>query len=119
MTRSRRSWIFGILYWFLFLISIGLSGRYPWLDAPWFIGIVVFIAVASVLMIVDIYRNRDGSGEYLNYKGVPRFMRPFLMDDEQSAKDLEKRKLWDAKRKRQAHPLGGTGDSRRSKLHCL
>jgi hypothetical protein len=115
MTRNRRSWIFGILYWFLFLLSIGLSGRYPWLDATWFIGIVLFVAVASVLMIVEVFRNRDGSGEYLNYKGVPPFMRSFFMDDE----DLEKRKLWDAKRKRQAHPLGGTGDSRRSKPHCL
>jgi hypothetical protein len=80
-----------------------------------FIGIVLFVAVTSVLMIVEVFRNRDGSGEYLNYKGVPPFMRSFFMDDE----DLEKRKLWDAKRKREAHPLGGTGDSRRSKPHCL
>jgi hypothetical protein len=115
MTRNRRSWIFGILFWFLFLLSIGLSGRYPWLDATWFIGIVLFVAVTSVLMVVEVFRNRDGSGEYLNYKGVPPFMRSFFMDDE----DLEKRKLWDAKRERQAHPLGGTGDPTRSKPHCL
>ena len=99
MTRNRRSWIFGILFWVLFLISIGLTDRYRWLDAAWFIVMVLFGAVASILMIVEMARNRDGSGEYLYYKGVPRFMRSALMDDEQFAKDLEKRKAWDAKRK--------------------
>jgi hypothetical protein len=71
MSRNRRSWIFGILFWLLLLMSVGLSGRYPWLDAIWFIGIVLFIAVASV---------------------VPGFVRWALWDDEQF-------KLWDVKRK--------------------
>ena len=99
MTRNRRSWIFGILFWVLFLISIGLNDRYRWLDAAWFIGMVLIGAAASILIIVEMARNRDGSGEYLYYKGVPRFVRWALMDDEQFAKDLKKRKLWDAKRK--------------------
>ena len=73
MSRNRRSWIFGSLFWILLLMSVGLSGRYPWLDATWFIGMVLFIAVASV---------------------VPRFVRWALWDDEQF-------ELWDVKRKSQ------------------
>jgi hypothetical protein len=100
MTRNRRSWIFGILFWLLLLVSIGLglNGRFQWLDTAWAFGRVFAVAAASVLIIVEMFRNRDGSGEYLYYKGVPRFMRSFLMDDEQFARDLEKRKVWDVKR---------------------
>jgi hypothetical protein len=68
---NRRPWIFGIVFWLLLPMSVGLSGRYPWLDATWFIGMVAFIAVASC---------------------VPRFVRWTLMDDEEL-------KLWDVKRK--------------------
>jgi hypothetical protein len=61
VTTSGRFWV----------IAKGLSERYPWLDAMWFIGMVLFIVVASV---------------------VPRFVRWALMDDEQFA-------LWDLKQK--------------------
>jgi hypothetical protein len=98
MSRNRRPWVFGILFWLLLLISVGLNGRYRWLDTAWVLGGVLFGAVASVLIIVEMFRSRDGSGEYLYYKGVPRFVRWVLMDDEQFAKDLKKRKLWDVKR---------------------
>ena len=60
-------------FWILLLMSVGLSGSYPWLDAAWFIGMVLFIAVASVM---------------------PGFVRWALWDDEQF-------KLWDMKRKSQ------------------
>jgi hypothetical protein len=89
MSRNRRSWIVGILFWLLFLISIALSDRYRWLNTAWVFGGVLFAAVASVLVIVEVFRSRDGSGEYLYYRGVPRFVRWLLMDDEQLAKDLE------------------------------
>jgi hypothetical protein len=71
MSRNQRSWAFGILFWVMLLISVGLSGRYPWLDATWFIGILLLIAVLAI---------------------VPRFGRWALWDDEQF-------KLWDVKRK--------------------
>jgi hypothetical protein len=101
MGRNRRPWIFGILFWLLFLISIfvGLNGHFPWLDTAWAFGRVLFVAVTSVLIIVEVSRSPDGSGEYVYYRGMPRFMRSLLMDDEQFAKDLEKRKVWYSKRK--------------------
>lgn len=71
MSRNQRTWTFGILFWVLLLTSVGLSDRYPWLDATWFVGIVLFIVVLAV---------------------VPRFGRWALLDDEQM-------KLWDLKRK--------------------
>jgi hypothetical protein len=74
MSRTHRSWTFGILFWVILLTSGGLSGRYPWLDATWFIGIMLFIVVVSV---------------------VPRFGQWALWDDEQL-------KLWDAKPKSKA-----------------
>jgi hypothetical protein len=107
MTQNRRSWIFGILFWLLLLISIGLglNGRFPWLDKAWSLGRLLILAVTSVLIILEVSPNRGRSGEYLYYRGIPRFMRPFLLDDEQFAKDLEKRKVWDLKRK-SANPRG-------------
>jgi hypothetical protein len=62
MNRNRRTWIIGISFWALLILSVGFSGRYPWLDALWFIGIVFFILVTSF---------------------VPRFAQWALWDDEQ------------------------------------
>jgi hypothetical protein len=100
MSHNLRSWIFGIVFWLLYLISIsaGLNGGYRWLNTAWVLSGLLFGAVASVLLIVEVSRKRGGSGDFLYHRGVPRFMRSVMMDDEQFAKDLEKRKLWDMKR---------------------
>jgi hypothetical protein len=97
MVRNRRQWIFGILFWIVFLTSIwlGLDGRFEWLDKAWAYVRVVMLAAASILVVVELNRNRKGSGEYFYDRGTPRIIASFFMDDE----DLEKRRLWNLKRK--------------------
>jgi hypothetical protein len=66
MVRNRRQWIFGILFWIVFLTSIwlGLDGRFEWLDKAWAYVRVVILAAASILVVVGLNRNCRGSAEY-------------------------------------------------------
>lgn len=96
----KRTTIFGISFWALFLASAALSARYRWLDTAWLFACILFGIIASVFSIVEMFRNHRVSGEYIYYRGVPRWMRRFLVDDEQYSKDLERRNIADAKRAR-------------------
>jgi hypothetical protein len=91
MVRNRRQWIFGILFWIVFLTSIwlGLDGRYGWLDSAWTFVRFAILAAASILVIVMLNRARNGSREYFYERGTPRFIASFFWDE----KDLEKRRL--------------------------
>jgi hypothetical protein len=92
MVRNRRQWIFGILFWIVFLTSIwlGLGGRYAWLDSAWTIVRFAILAAASTLVVVTLHRTRKRAGEYFYERGAPRFIASIFMDDE----DLEKRRLF-------------------------
>ena len=45
------SWIPGIAFWVLFLGSLALAKRYPWLDTIWYFGwmLVLLVVCASML----------------------------------------------------------------------
>ena len=100
MRRYRRTTIFGIVFWTLFLASAALSVRYRWLDTAWLFACILFGIIASVFSIVEMFRNHRVSGEYIYHRGVPRWMRRYLVDDEQHSNDLQTRKIADAKRAR-------------------
>jgi hypothetical protein len=92
MVRNRLQWIFGILFWIVFLTSIwfGLDGRFGWLDRAWTYVRVIILAATSILMVVALNRTRKGPREYLYFRGVPRFIAALFWDDE----DLERRRRW-------------------------
>ena len=102
LSHNQQTTIFGIVFWFLFLASIGLvdSDRWLWLKAAWFFLGWTFAAVASVFSIVEMFRNRNHSIEYETRAArslqssyyLPRWMLWVLMDDEQYAKYLRRRK---------------------------
>jgi hypothetical protein len=97
---SRQTSIFGIVFWTLFLASIGLSDRYRWIDAVWFCVGWSFAAVASVFAIIERFRNRSTSDLYIGGPTrslqsscyLPRWMMWVLLDDEQYAKYLKRRR---------------------------
>jgi hypothetical protein len=97
---SRQTSIFGIVFWTLFLASIGLSDRYRWIDAVWFCVGWSFAAVASVFAIIERFRNRCTSDLYIGGPArslqsscyLPRWMMWVLLDDEQYAKYLKRRR---------------------------
>jgi amino acid transporter len=95
MTQNRRSWIFVVIFWLLFLVSIGLNERYPWVHTAWVFAALLFAIVGSVFSISEMFRHSDGSGEYVYYRGVPRWMRWFVLDDEEYAKDKERQRIAD------------------------
>jgi amino acid transporter len=89
--RLKRTIIFGTVFWVLFLVSVALGGRYRWISTAWVIACIAFIIITSISSITEILRNRNTSGEYIYYRGAPRWMRWFLQDEVEYAKDLEKR----------------------------
>jgi hypothetical protein len=101
MSHNQQTTVFGIVFWLLFLASIGLavSDRWLWLDAAWFCVGWAFAVVASVFAIVEMFKNRNASTNYgsgatrslLSSYYLPRWMLWVLMDDEQYAKYLRRR----------------------------
>jgi len=84
-TKGRwRSWIPGIVFWVLFLASLGLAERYPWLDTVWYAVWMLFLLVVAVYAVVDIFRHRHDYGGFVGYRGVPRWVVRFFGDDENS-----------------------------------
>ena len=53
----------------------------------------VIALIASVFSIIEMSRHRGETGEYVYYRGVPRFMRWFVPSDEAYAKDIERQKI--------------------------
>jgi hypothetical protein len=93
MTQARRSWIFAVVFWFLFLASIGLDSRFPLLRTVWVCAGLLFALIASAFSVNEFVHHRDVSGEYVYYRGVPRWMRSFVLDDEEYAKDKERQTI--------------------------
>jgi hypothetical protein len=98
MTQNRRSWIFVIIFWLLFLVSIGLNERHSWVHTAWVYAALLFAIVGSVFSVSEMSRHSDGSGQYVYYRGAPRWMRWFVLDDEEYAKDKERQRIADEKK---------------------
>ena len=100
-SHSKQTTIFGVVFWILFLASIGLADRYRWLDAVWFCVGWSFAAVASVFAIIERLRNRNTSNQYAGGPVrslqsscyLPRWMMWVLLDDEQYAMYLQRRRI--------------------------
>lgn len=97
MTQNRRSWLFVIVFWLLFVASIGLDGHYPWVNTAWVYAALLFAIVVSVFSLAEMFRHRNASGHYVYFRGVPRCMRWFVLDDKEYARDTERQKLTEGK----------------------
>jgi hypothetical protein len=94
MNRRWRSWIPGIVFWTLFLVSLGLGKRYMWLDTVWYAAWMLFLFVVAVYAVVQIFRHRHETGGYAGYRGVPRWVVTLFGDDvEQQGKPSIARKV--------------------------
>jgi len=92
---NQRRWIFIAVFWILLLASIGFAEHYRWIKTAW-VGIVwLFAAVGSVYSVIEMFRSGRSDGNYTYYRGVPRCMRWFVLDDEEYAKDLERQRAAD------------------------
>jgi hypothetical protein len=60
MRHEQQTTIFGIVFWILFLTSIGLGfvTRYRWLDIAWLLAVYALAAIASVFYVLEFFRNR-------------------------------------------------------------
>lgn len=98
MTQNRKSWAFVIVFWLLFVASIGLDGHYGWVHSAWVYAVLLFAVIVSVFSVAEMFRHRHVSGGYVYFRGVPRCMRWFVLDDEAYAKDIEREKIAERKR---------------------
>jgi hypothetical protein len=76
-----RSWIPGIVFWVLFLGSLALGKRYPWLDAAWYWAWMLFLVVVGVYAVAQIFSNRHETGGFVGYRGVPRWVVTLFGDE--------------------------------------
>jgi len=84
----------GIVFWALFLVSLGLGKRYPWLDTIWYAAWMLFLFVVAVYAVVQIFRHHHETGGYIGYRGVPRWVVILFGDDvEQQGKSSITRKV--------------------------
>jgi hypothetical protein len=103
MRHSQQTAIFGIVFWVLFLGSIGLvlNDHWLWLQVAWLFLGWAFAAVASVFSIVGMFKNRNSSNYFSgparslwggNYY-LPHWMMWVVADEEQYEKYLQRRRL--------------------------
>jgi hypothetical protein len=85
-----RSWIPGIVFWVLFLGSLALGKRYPWLDTAWYAAWMLFLFVVGIYAVVQIFRNQHETGGYVGYRGVPRWVVRLFGDEVDPPRKLPK-----------------------------
>lgn len=69
--KTYRSWIPGIVFWTLFLISIGTARRSGWVDPVWKAAWMLFLIVIAIWSLVEMFHNRHATGGCVGYRGVP------------------------------------------------
>ena len=85
-----RSWIPGIVFWVLFLGSLALAERYPWLDTIWYAAWMLFLLVVGAHAVTQIFRMRKDTDGYVGYRGVPRWAVRLFGDDVEPRKPTAK-----------------------------
>ena len=68
-------------FWLLFLGSLALGQRYPWLDAVWYWAWMLFLVVVGVFAAAQIFSNRHESEGFVGYRGVPRWVVTLFGDE--------------------------------------
>jgi energy-coupling factor transporter transmembrane protein EcfT len=89
---NRRRWIAVIVFWILFVASIGLDPYYPWLRVVWTVLGIGLLVVGSIYSVVETSRRGYRTGEFSYYRGVPRFLWWIVLDDEEYEKRTSKSK---------------------------
>ena len=79
---KRRSSMVAIAFWVWFLASVFLQKYYPWVDAVWLYFWLFTMVVAGIYSVREMFRSGERTGEYVYYRGVPRFLRWIFESDE-------------------------------------
>jgi hypothetical protein len=89
---NRPRWIAVVVFWILFVASIGLDPYHPWLRAVWTVLGIGSLVVGSIYSVVEMSRRGYRTGELSYYRGVPRFLWWIVLDDEEYEKRTSKAK---------------------------
>jgi hypothetical protein len=76
-----RRWIPAIVFWALFIVSLGLYDRYPWLDTVWYAAGMLFLLLVASYSVVRIFRHRHETTT-ISYQGIPRRLERFFLDED-------------------------------------
>jgi len=89
---KRLRWMAVVVFWILFLASIGLDPYYPGLRVVWTAAGLVLMALGSIYSLVEMSRRGHRTGEFSYYRGVPRILWWIVLDDEEYEKRISKAK---------------------------
>ena len=79
---KRRMWAVAIAFWGWFLASVFLQKYYPWVDTAFLYFWLFIVVVAGFYSVREMFRRGERTGEYVYYRGVPRFLRWIFESDE-------------------------------------
>lgn len=79
---KRRMWVVAIAFWVWFLTSVFLQKYYAWVDAAFLYFWLFIVVVAGFYSVREMFRRGEPTGEYVYYRGVPRFLRWIFESDE-------------------------------------
>jgi hypothetical protein len=83
---NRRRWIAVVVFWILFVASIGLDPYYPMAACRVDRSGIGLLVVGSLYSVVEMSRRGYRTGEFSYYRGVPRFLWWIVPDDEEYEK---------------------------------
>jgi len=74
-------WIAALLFWGMWLLSIALNSRYPWIDGVWLSLFLILAIAATVYFIADTILH---PGKLRSVGGYPRWFIRFAMGEDES-----------------------------------
>jgi steroid 5-alpha reductase family enzyme len=88
MNRWMRNWSVTVGFWVLFLVSLGLEGRYGWIDTVWYVALLALMLLMSGYSLVRMIRHRH-EADFASYRGMPFWLARLLDPDLPAARFRE------------------------------
>jgi hypothetical protein len=82
LSRKHRLSLVALAFWAWFLASVAFYRSHPWVDAVFLYIWLVIMVIAGVYSVREMFRRSERTGDYVFYRGVPRFLRWIFESDE-------------------------------------
>jgi hypothetical protein len=77
----KRQTIAVLVFWAVFLLALGFSGRHLWLRPVWTALLLLYVGALGIRYLVHVVRRR-GDPRAMRSCGMPRWWMRFLVDEQ-------------------------------------